>query len=40
MQGKTCFNFKTEDAVLFSELEHVTSRVMAQFKAAGFIADP
>jgi len=39
MQGKTCFNFKTQDEELFKELEKLTSSSIANFKKAGFIAD-
>jgi hypothetical protein len=40
MQGKTCFNFKTNDEGLFRELERVTGRALAAFPKAGFIARP
>ena len=39
MQGKTCFNFKTNDEDLFKELEHVTAQGLAAFKEAGFITE-
>jgi hypothetical protein len=37
MQGKTCFNFKTEDPVLLKELEEVTNRALEALRNAGFI---
>ena len=37
MQGKTCFNFKTVDEVLFRELEQLTALGFAVFKKAGYI---
>lgn len=37
MQGKTCFNFKTDDAVMFRELDEVTGRGLAAFRKAEFI---
>jgi len=39
MQGKTCFNFKTDDEVLFKELEQLTTRGLAAFREAGFISE-
>lgn len=36
MQGKTCFNFKTCDEKLFTELEEITVRGIAGFIKAGF----
>ena len=39
MQGKTCFNFKTEDEALFKELEQVTDLGVNGFRDAGFITD-
>jgi hypothetical protein len=36
-QGKTCFNFKTNDEALFAELTRVTAQAMADFKKAGFV---
>ena len=39
MQGKTCFNFKTHDEVLFKELEHLTAESLAAIRRTGFIAD-
>jgi hypothetical protein len=38
LQGKTCFNFTSPDPVLFKELEEVTSRSIAAFRKAGFVA--
>ncbi len=37
MQGKACFNFKTEDEALFKELEDLTARGFTAFKKAGYI---
>jgi hypothetical protein len=37
MQGKTCFNFKTENPALLRELEEVTKRALEAFRDAGFI---
>ena len=37
MQGKTCFNFKSLDAELLTELDTITARSLAGMKAAGFI---
>ncbi len=37
MQGKTCFNFKSEDEALFQELEQLTAHGIANFRKAGFI---
>ncbi len=39
MQGKTCFNFTTEDTALFAELEQLTAKGLASFRKAGFISD-
>jgi hypothetical protein len=39
MQGKTCFNFKSADEALFKELEELTARTIAGFKAAGFVTE-
>jgi hypothetical protein len=39
MQGKTCFNFKSDDDRLFRELDQLTERAIASFKKAGFISD-
>jgi len=40
MQGKSCFNFKSDDEALFNELEQLTVRGIAGFRRAGFISDP
>lgn len=32
MQGKSCFNFKTEDEALFKQLEALTAQGYAKFK--------
>jgi hypothetical protein len=37
MQGKSCFNFTSDDEVLFTELEQLTVRGVAGFRKAGFI---
>ena len=39
MQGKTCFNFKSDDEALFGELEQLTVQGIAGFRKAGFISD-
>ena len=39
MQGKTCFNFTTNDDTLFEELERLTTRAVAAFRAGGFISN-
>lgn len=39
MQGKTCFNFKTYDEVLFKELEQLTALGLVAFRKAGFISE-
>ena len=39
MQGKTCFNFKTHDEVLFKELEELTASALATFAEAGFMSE-
>lgn len=38
MQGKTCFNFKTEDARLVQELDQLTAKGLASLTKAGFIS--
>jgi hypothetical protein len=38
MQGKSCFNFKTEDDQLFQELSKVTAESLLALRKAGFIA--
>jgi len=37
MQGKSCFNFKADDPVLFKELEEVTAKGLAAFRKAGYV---
>ncbi|MSU25617.1 MAG: hypothetical protein EXS32_17570 [Opitutus sp.] len=37
MQGKSCFNFKTVDPVLFAELEALTVRGFDAFRKAPFM---
>ena len=39
MQGKACFNFKTEDEALFQELDDLTARALEGFRKAGFVGD-
>jgi hypothetical protein len=39
MQGKTCFNFKISDEVLFQELEGLTATGLDGFRKAGFVAE-
>ena len=38
MQGKTCFNFRTDNERLFRELESLTAEGISAFRQAGFIA--
>jgi hypothetical protein len=38
MQGKTCFNFTTNEPVLFSELDKLTEASIEAFRTAAFIA--
>ncbi len=38
MQGKTCFNFRCSDEVLFRELEQLTADAVNGFRKAGFIS--
>ena len=40
MQGKTCFNFKSLDEVLFRELDDVTGRSIAGFRTEGYACEP
>jgi hypothetical protein len=40
MQGKSCFNFKMVDEVLFDELEKLTVDSIAGMKKGGFIGEP
>lgn len=37
MQGKSCFNFKTTDKMLFAELKKLTKRGFNKYKQAGFL---
>jgi hypothetical protein len=37
LQGKTCFNFKTVDPILFAELDQLTTRALAAFEKAGYV---
>jgi len=39
MQGKTCFNFKKIDELLFSELDILTGRSIDAFRKWGYIAN-
>ena len=40
MQGKACFNFKTNNEIsLIEELEQLTVQAVAAFKTAGFISN-
>ena len=39
MQGKTCFNFKTNDEELFKELERLTATGLVAFRKAGYVSD-
>jgi hypothetical protein len=39
MQGKTCFNFRTEDEKLFEELETLTADSLLAIRQAKIIAD-
>src|SRR5258708_24533286 len=36
MQGKSCFNFKSNDDALFAELEQITIAGLKAFKKAGY----
>jgi len=38
MQGKSCFNFKTENDALFKELEELTGQAIDSFRKAGFVS--
>jgi hypothetical protein len=38
-QGKTCFNFRTDNERLFQELESLTAEGVSAFRQAGFIAE-
>jgi hypothetical protein len=37
MQGKSCFNFKSVDQALFTELEDLTARAFDAFRKMGFM---
>ena len=37
MQGKTCFNFKTINEILFEELEQLTAKAIGDFKKFGYV---
>jgi hypothetical protein len=37
MQGKSCFNFKAVDGVLFKELGALTKQGLASYQAEGFV---
>ena len=39
MQGKSCFNFKVVDEILFQELEQLTIDSLTGMKKAGYIAE-
>ena len=39
MQGKTCFNFKSNDEALFTELAQLTAQAIADFRNAGYISE-
>ena len=39
MQGKTCFNFKTEDETMFEELEKLTAASLLAIRQAEFVAN-
>jgi hypothetical protein len=39
MQGKTCFNFRSNDETLFKELDQLTARGIAGFKKAGYVSE-
>jgi hypothetical protein len=40
MQGKTCFNFKRPDAVLFQELDDLTAQAITSFRQSGYVSEP
>jgi hypothetical protein len=40
MQGKSCFNFKRIDEVLFRELAALTEAGYVSYKEQGFVPDP
>jgi hypothetical protein len=37
MQGKSCFNFKVVDEVLFAELDELTGQSFVAFRKAGYL---
>ena len=37
MQGKSCFNFKVVDDMLFAELSDLTERGLRDYRAGGFV---
>ena len=37
MQGKTCFNFRTINEILFKELEQLTVKAIKDFKKLGYV---
>jgi len=37
MQGKTCFNFKTINEILFRELDQLTLKAIEDFKKLGYV---
>lgn len=39
MQGKSCFNFKVVDEILFKELEQVTTEGFAMCRESGFASE-
>ena len=39
MQGKSCFNFKSVDETLFTELSELTERGIQRFRQAGFLGE-
>ena len=39
MQGKSCFNFKVLDKLLFKELERLTQRSIQDYLSKGFLHD-
>jgi hypothetical protein len=40
MQGKSCFNFKIRDGLLFAELDQLTADGFAMARKAGFVSSP
>ena len=37
MQGKTCFNFRTINEILFKELDQLTVKAIEDFKKLGYV---